>query len=240
MALTFGTDTVTGGGPYTHLFSINMATALAPCTTAYVEETNDVHRKYADMSAKSLSIDIPERGVIEATLDMVGTGLFVPGTMGIALPNIVTPSYLLGSDVGVSITPSGSIIGRQKGVAFKIDRGTAPFKGSGDGLVAKSNQYGKLTFSLDFTVMAQQTDDINILYENMTPCAISVATNVGLTQQLILNFPLSRLKATKLGNENDLVAWKCSIDQTTILQNGAAAALSATLINTCPTYLVPA
>jgi hypothetical protein len=244
MAFICGADTVSGAGPYTHLFSLPMNTALAPCTTVYVEDTADVHRKYTDLSAKSLSIDIPERGPIQASCDFVGTGKFFPGSFGIALPAPVQPTYLLGSDVEVSFTPSGgaltSFIGRQKGVSIKIDRGTAPFESSGDGLTAGSNQYGKLKFSVDLTVMAKSNDDVNGWFESMQSGSLSVFTSPGLAQQLIFSFPLVRMKTNKLGNENDLVAWKISFDETSMLQNGAAPALSPSIINTCPAYLVPA
>jgi hypothetical protein len=243
LALIFGTETVTGAGPYTHAFQINMASALAPCTTIYVEDTADVHRKYTDMSAKSIQIDIPERGPIQATLDMVGTGKFFPGTFSTALPGVLAKSFLLGSDIGVSITAAGaalSMIGRQSGLSFKFSRNTAPFKSSGDGLTAGSNQYGKLSFGVDLTIMAAPEDDVNGWYENMTELAVVIATNPGITPAINLSFPLARVKVNKLGNKDDLVAWQVSFDDTSILQNGAAPALTASITNDVPSYLIPA
>lgn len=244
LALACGQDVVTGAGPFTHSFSIPTISSLAPCTTAYVEETNDVHRKYPDMAAKSLQIDIPERGPIQATLDMVGTGRYIPGTLSTALPAPGTPDLLLGSDVIVTITPSGggadALSGRQVGISLKIDRSTAAFESSGDGLTAGSTQYGKLAFSLDMTVMAENTDDINTLYENLTLCSITVATNPALAHRFGVTFPNARVKTNKLGNKNDLVAWQISLDQGTIIQVGNTPAIQPFIINACPTYLVPA
>jgi hypothetical protein len=243
MALVFGTDVVTGPGPYLHTFAINMATSLAACTTVYVEDTDDVHRKFPDMAAKSIQIDIPERGVIQASLDMVGTGRFVPGSFSTALPGVMAKTFLLGSDVQVTITPQGvgavSFVGRTSGLSFKMDRGTKQFQSAGDGLTAGSVQYGTLGFGVDMTLMAQATDDVNGWFENGIPLSVKVATNPANAQQLILNFPLAMVKARKLGNKDNLVAYSLSFDQSTILQSGITPALSASIINTCAAYLLP-
>ncbi len=245
LALIHGQEVVTGvAAPYTHTFTIPALTSLMPCTTYYVEDTDDVHRKYTDMAAKMLSIDIPERGPLQATLEMVGTGQFFPGSMVAPLPAPSTPNLLLGSDIIVSITPSGGEVtpfnGRQVGVSIKIDRGSAAFESSGDGLRAGSVQCGKVQFSLDLTLMAQEADDVNGWFENSTELSVSLATNPALAYQFGMTFPAARFKTRKLGNQKDLVAWKLSLDQGTILQVGNAAAFSAFLINTCPAYLVPA
>jgi hypothetical protein len=243
LALIFGQEVVTGSAaPYTHAFSIQPISTTMPCTTIYCEDTADIHRKYADMSAKSLSIDVPERGPLQASLDMVGTGLFVPGSM-VALPAIGTPNYLLGSDFVAALTPSGgaavAMSGRQKSLSIKIDRGTAPFKASGDGLTAKSNQAGNLKFSVDLTVMANSTDDIEANYENNQLFSLSLATNPALAHQLILTFPNCYIKANKLGNQEDKVAWQLSFDESSMIQVGNTGALSASIINASPAYLAP-
>lgn len=245
LAFVFGQETVTGAGaPYTHVFTIPNITTNMPATTVYCEDTADIHRKYADMCAKALSIDIPERGPIQASLDMVGTGYYVPATIAAPLPAVPTPNYLLGSDFTATMTPSGGaaapMSGRQTGLSIKIDRGSAPFKASGDGMVAKSVQSGPLKFSVDLTVMANATDDVEGWYEGNQQMALSLATDPAKAFQLILNFPNAFIKMNKLGNKENKVAWQLSFDETSIIQAGNTAALSATIINSCPAYLVPA
>lgn len=244
LALTCGQEIVTGAGPYNHAFSIPAISAQMPCTTAYIEDTNDVHRKYPDMAAKALSIDIPERGPIQASLDMVGTGRFVPGTLGVALPAPVSPNLLLGSDIIVTLTPNGGaaapMTGRQAGISIKIDRGSAAFESSGDGLSAGSVQCGKLGLSVDLTIMAKDTDDVNGFYEAFTQLSVSIATNPANQYQFGVTFPNARVKANKLGNKNDLVAWQLSFDQGSLLQVGNTPAVQPFIINTCPAYLIPA
>jgi hypothetical protein len=244
LALLFGQDTATGAGPYTHNYSVPQVTATMPCTTVYVEETNDVKRKFQDMSMKSVSIDVPERGDITVSADMCGTGRWTEGAMAAGPPALLLPAYLLASDILVSITPTAgaleSFVGRQKGISIKLDRGTAPFQSSGDGLFAGSNACGDAKFSVDLTIAANSVDDVNGWFENGTRCAITIATNPANPLQLSFTWPSVRFKANKVGNTNNVTTWALSFDETTSLQVGATAAISAFVINNTAAYLIPA
>lgn len=244
MALTFGQEVVTGAGPYTHTFSVPNITATMPCTTLYVEETNDVKFKLPDMAAAKLSLTVPERGSISASLDMVGTGRRIAGAMVAALPALVPAIYLLGSDFVATITPAAGdavpFSGRQKSLSITLDRGSSAFKASGDGLTAGSVASGAGKFSVDLTVAAEATDDVNGWFESQTALAITLATNPALTYQMGFTFPLAYAKANKLGNTEDKVMWALQFDETTCLQSGAQAAISGFVINDTAAYLTPA
>ncbi len=245
LAFIFGQEIVTGAGaPFTHTFTVPQITSTMPVTTVYVEETAAVRIKMPDMAAKMLSLSVPERGSVMATLEMVGTGRWTPGTMVAALPAIVPPIYLLGNDVQVSITPSGGVlvpfVGRQKSLSIKLDRASTPFKSSGDGLFASSVQSGVTKFSIDLVIAALQTDEINGWFENRTPLAITIATNPANPIQFGFTFPAATVKTNKLTNDADKVMWQVAFDETTCVQNGAQAAISAFIINNTPAYLVPA
>ncbi len=243
LSLIFGQETVTGAGPYTHTFTLPATTATMPCTTIYTEETVDVKRKWSDMAAKMLSLDVAERGAVSASLDLVGTGLWTPGAMG-ALPDLITAIYLLGSDVIVTITPTGgaatSFSGRQKGLSLKVDRGSAPFLSSGDGLTAKSVASGDGKFSVDLNIAAEDTDDINGWFEAGTRLSITVATRVALPYRFGFTFPSVRVKANKVGNTESKVMWAISFDETTSISVGNQPAMSAFVINDTPAYLIAA
>jgi hypothetical protein len=122
-ALIFGQETDTGAGPYTHTFTIPNVTATMPATTIYIQETADQKYHLIDMSASSLSLTVPERGSVSASLDMVGTGKWNATAFSGSLPALVAANYLLGSDIQVSITPSGgslaSFIGRTKALTSR-------------------------------------------------------------------------------------------------------------------------
>jgi len=244
-AFVFGQETVTGvAAPFTHTFTVPNISATMPCTTIYVEETADVRFKLPDMAATSLSFEVPERGSITASCDLVGTGRYIPGAMAAALPALIAADYLLGSDFTVTITPSGGAAvpfsGRQKSLSIKLDRSAAPFKASGDGLTAGSVASGAGKFSISFTIAAEAADDINGWFENQIPLAITCATNPALTFQLGFSFPSAVVKANKLSNTEDKVMWSVEFDETSCLQVGDASAISAFVVTDCPAYLVPA
>lgn len=244
LALIFGQEIDTGAGPYyTHTFTVPAITATMPATTIYVEETAAIKRHFLDMAAASLSITVPERGAISAALDLVGTGKFTNGAFtGGVLPALVAANYLLGSDFLCTITPLAGAAtpfsGRQKNLSIKLDRGSAPFKASGDGLQAGSVASGAGKFSVDLTVAALVTDDVNGWFESNTQLAISLATNPALVNQFGFNFPAAYVKANKLGNVEDKVMWQLSFDETTCVQSGATAAISAFNIDAQAAWLV--
>lgn len=243
LSLCFGQEVVTGSAaPFTHTFTVPNISATMPCTTIYVEETNDVKYKLQDMAVSSVSIEVPERGAIMASADVVGTGRWTKGAMVAALPALVPANYLLGSDFTVTITPAAGAAtpfsGRQKSLSIKLDRQATPFKASGDGLFAGSVASGQGKFSLSFSVAAQAVDDINGWFENDTLLAITIATNPALMYQLGFTFPAAHVKTSKLANTEDKVMWQVELDETTCLQVGNAPAISAFVINNTPAYLI--
>ena len=243
LAFIFGQDAVVGAGPFTHTFTSPNITATMPCTTVYVEETVDVHRHIPDMAATSFTLDVPERGSLSCSLDLVGTGRWIPGSMN-ALPALVTASYLLGSDFLCTITPAGGAAvpfsGRQKNLSIKVDRSASAYQASGDGLYAGSVASGDVKFSVSITVAAEQADDVNGWFEQGIPLSIALATNPANQYQCGFIFPIARVKANKLTNTESKVTWALQFDETTCLQNGNQPAISAFIINQTPAYLVPA
>lgn len=251
MALLFGVETVTGvaPGPYTHTFSIPLIDATMQPTTIYVEETADQKFEMCDMCASSLSLTVPERGAITAALDMVGTGrskAYVMASMAATpqLPALAAANYLLGSDMQISITPSGGaatpFVGRQKSLSIKVDRQAKPFQSSGEGDVSSSVASGLTKFAIDFTVAANETDEVNGWFEDQTALAITIATNPANPFQVGFTFPAAYAKSNKLGNAEDKVMWALAFDETSCLQSGATPAISAFVINNTPAYLIGA
>lgn len=242
LSMIFGEEVDTDAGPYVHNYSVPAITATMPSTTIYTEDTAAVHRHFLDMAASSLSITVPERGAIQASLDMVGTGLYNNTTFTGALPDLVAAKYLLGSDFLATITPSGGgavpFSGRQKNLSIKLDRGATPFPSSGDGLTAGSVASGAGKFSVDLTIAALVTDDVNGWFESNQQLAIALATNPAQTYQLGFSFPAAYLKANKLGNVEDKVVWQLSFDETTCVASGSTAAISAFNIDDQAAWLV--
>jgi len=309
LSLLFGQETVTGAGPYNHLFTIPPIEATMTPTTMYIEETSDVKKYLLDMCASSLSLTVPERGSVTAALDMVGTGRWTPAAFGGALPALVLAKYLLGNDMQISAalapvdftgdtstgtntilnassivglaagqvlsgagipvgttivsavgstvtmsanatataagiaivaTPASNFVGRQKGLSIKVDRQAAPFESSGDGLYSSSVASGSTKYSVECSIAANSTDDVNGWFENQIPLALTVQTNPALAYGFGFTFPNALVKASKLANIEDKVIWGISFDETSCTQVGNTPAISAFVNNDTPAYLVAA
>jgi hypothetical protein len=247
MAFLFGQSVDSGAGPYRHAYTFPNINATLEPTTVYCEETNDVKYKVPDITIGALTLNIPARGRISTSVDLLGTGRWVPGAMAggpPALPALAAADYLKGSDMFLNILPAGGgnvlFNGRMRSGTAKLSNQSAPFESVGDGLYAGSVNSGIRKHSLDVQIAAQQADDVNGWFESGTLLNVSLATNPALANQLGLNWPAARVKANKLGNDKDLVIWGLSLDETTCYAQGGNPAVSAYVINGQAAYLIPA
>lgn len=102
-AFAMGSDTVTGSGPYTHVFKFLQSTNQMPVTSVYFQDTNDVKYQLPDLAISDVQITGKESGPLQAQWKMVGSGKNVDGN--VALPAVATPQFLFGSDADVLIGP---------------------------------------------------------------------------------------------------------------------------------------
>jgi hypothetical protein len=173
--------------------------------------------------------------------------MWVPGAMAAgapALPALGAADYLLGSDMLLTITPTGGVAtlfsGRFLSGTVKLDNQASAFKSAGDGLYAGSVNSGQRKHSLDVQIAALVTDDVNGWFEGGTLCNVSLATRATCTNQIGFSWPAANIKANKLGNQKDLVVWSLSFDETTCYAQGGNPAVSAYVINGQDKYLVAA
>jgi hypothetical protein len=176
------------------------------------------------------------------TASAVGTNLVITGSTGSA--GSATINTVTGTTLQVTMpayaAPAVPFVGRQKGLSVKVDRQAKPFQSSGEGLYSSSVASGQAKFSVDFTIAADEVDDVNGWFEQQIPLAITVATDPTKTYQVGFTFPLAYAKSSKLGNAEDKVMWALSFDETSCLQSGATPAISAFVINNTPAYLIGA
>jgi hypothetical protein len=137
-----------------------------------------------------------------------------------------------------SAVTSTPFVGRQHGLSIKIDRQAKPFQSSGEGLYSASVASGITKFSVDFTIAANETDDVNQWFETQEQLSITIATNPLNTYQMSFTFPLAYVKANKLTNTEDKVMWALSFDETSCVQSGSTPAIGAMAITNTPAYLV--
>lgn len=175
---------------------------------------------------------------------MVVTGTGIPANTTIVSASgstvVLSANATASGTVTFSAAATTSFVGRQKSLSIKVDRQSKPFQSSGDGLTSSSVASGQGKFSVDFTIAAQATDDVNGWFENQAQLSISIFTNPTLAYQFGFTFPIAFVKANKLGNTEDKVMWQLSFDETTCLQSGSQAAISAFVITDQQTFLVAA
>ncbi len=242
-AMAFGSDVVTGeASPYTHTCAYDETTRTAVATTAYVEDTDDVHTKIPDLALNDFTLTISEIGAIMAEFNLVGTGKIVASSMA-ALPALADETYLLGSDCVLTRGPAGalvSLLGRHMNSTFKWDNQLVPHKAPGLGLTAGFIRKGLPKFSLQTTIASKEADDVWTDFVNDAESKLIYTINSGAAAQLILTVSAAHLKSTKLGFDNDMTIWQLEYDETTSFKQGAVLPVSVQVINAVPAYLVAA
>jgi hypothetical protein len=104
LAFSMGAVTVSGAGPFTHLFKFVQATNQMPVTSVLMQDTTDVIYQLPDLAISDLQISGKESGPIQMQVKMVGSGKNVDGA--VAFPNLAqTPQFLFGSDTDILIGP---------------------------------------------------------------------------------------------------------------------------------------
>jgi hypothetical protein len=241
-AFCMGKDTVTGSGPYTHVFNFDESTRTAVPTTIYIEDTEAVHYKCPDMAVNDVTLTINDIGAIQAEMTMMGTGRQVMGSMA-ALPALGQETYLLGSDAALQFGPVGNtvpFIGRHMNTTFKAENQLTVHKAPGGGLLGIFVRKGNPKFSISTTIAAKDTDDIYTLFQNDTAAGFTLTVNSGAAAQLQISIPQVHLKTTKLGFDGDMTIWQLEADETTCYALSGVPPLTVQVINSVPTYLVGA
>lgn len=239
-AMTFGADVVTGTGPYTHTFNYDQTTRTSVATCLYVEDTADLHYKLPDMCMNDLTLTISEIGAIMADWNMVGTGLYVAGSMASGPPALSSETYILGSDCVPQWGPTGSLAtltGRVANATVKWDNQLQPVNAPGLGLYSSFVRKGKPKFSFDVTIRSTTPDDVftNFLADAST--GLTLTANSGASAQLIITLAAAHLKAAKLGFDGDMNIWQLSYDETTAFQSGSTLPVSVQVVNGVAAYL---
>lgn len=103
LAFCMGADTVTGAGPYTHVFKFLQSTNQWPVTTLLCQDTADVIFQALDMAIMDLTLTGMASGPLQAQMKMIGSGKTQDGA--VTFPALATPQYLFGSDGDILFGP---------------------------------------------------------------------------------------------------------------------------------------
>jgi hypothetical protein len=240
-AFCLGADTISGAGPYTHLFTFLQSTNQMPVTTVYFEETADVKTEYVDMAIMDLVISGAEKGPLSGQFQMVGSGRIVDGA--VANPALDMPTLLLGSDTDILLGPQGAPVSikeriRSWEVHFQVN--LIPHRAPGGGMFATMHKIDSQRATPRLRIAAKDADDIRTLFLNDTIQELQINTNSGAAAQLKIKFPGIYLSANQLGADGNEEVWQIETDENSVMKAAGVNLVEVTAINSQATYLVGA
>jgi hypothetical protein len=240
-AFCMGADTISGAGPFTHLFTFLQSTNQMPVTTLYFEDTADIKYELADMAISDLSFSGASNGPLSTQFSMVGSGRLVDGA--VANPALNTPTMLLGSDTDILIGPQGapvSIKERIRGWDVRIQSSLAPHRAPGGGLFSTMHKIQQQRASVSLRIAAKDVDDVRTLFLNDTLRELQINTNSGASAQLKFKFPGLYLSAAQIGADGNEEVWQVESNERSVIKSGVNNLVEVTVINGQATYLVGA
>lgn len=233
---------VTGAGPYTHVFKPLNSTRQARGTTLYVEDTAAIKTKWLDMVGVELTISGSGSGVLQASLSMVGSGKFTDGAMGGGPPAAPTPTMLLASDTDILIGPAAGAVSIKQYIrqwSYKITRQVEIFRSPGNTLFAVQANVEKLRASFSFVARAKDTEvagDLRTIALADTVREVQFVTNSGASAQLTAKFPACYIRQQP-SLDGNFVSWNVDASEEDCQKSGANEVIEVTAINAQATYL---
>jgi len=241
LPMTLFQKVVTSGiGPFTHLFTFEVATNIAAVTSLWAQDSNDLKYKLHDLAATQLSISGAQQGPLQASIQMIGSGRHTDGTL--ALPALPTPVYLVGSDTDILIGPQAapvSIKERVRSWEVTFVSGIAPHRAPGGGLFSSFHKIGLHRATARLGVAAKDVDDIRTLFLGDTKRELQINTNSGAAAQLNIKFPAIFFSGWSLSNDGIEIVHQLEASEQDVLKE-AGNLVELTAINSQATYLVGA
>ncbi|MBZ5629824.1 MAG: hypothetical protein LAO06_13275 [Acidobacteriia bacterium] len=239
-AFALGASADSGPGPYTHVFTPDLSTNIAPVTTAYFEETADIKYKVQDLAINSLKMSGGAIGTVMCSADLVGSGRHLDGAIVAGVPALPTNVYLMGNQSDIQIGAPGSTASIKERVkSWEVDwsQNVIPHYAPGGGLYASFTERGLPTMKFMATVMAKDTDDIRTLLLNDTEQEVKIILNNGAAAQMTIDFPSIYLSAAVKNADGDKVVWQIESDEQAIRKSGVNQPIQVTVINSVAAYL---
>lgn len=231
-----------GVGPFTHLFTYELATRIAPVTTIYFADTADIKYKMQDLVGISLTISGSDRGPLQFQLELMGSGRHLDGAIG-ALPALAAQTLLLGSDTDILLGAPGasaSIKERIRSWSAQFVSGAAHHRAPGGGKFSSFAKIGLQRATVQLGIAAKNVDDIRTLNLNDTLQELKINTNSGASAQLNIEFPNLHFRAPQLAVDGIEQVWNVTAEEQDVLKAAALDYVKATVINGLSTYLVGA
>jgi len=238
LAFCMGNVVTTGVGPYVHTIKFEAANFIAPVTTVYGEDASAIKTKWPDLAVAQLKLSGGEKGPLQFSVELVGSGNFTDIAMG-ALPALPAPVYLLGSDTDILLgAPAGAVSIKERVRSWEVTlvTGVEQHRAPGGGLVSSFAKLGIRRATVSLTVAAKDTDDIRTLEVNDTLQELQVNTNSGTAAQLTLKFPNLYFRATPQADKLEQV-WKLDASEADVMKGAALEPFQAVVTNSETAYL---
>jgi hypothetical protein len=246
LAMALGRDVVTGSAaPYTHALNFLDSSTIAQATTIYAQDTQALAYQLVDMGLSQLTITSSGTGSLKFKATFLGTGRTVDGALS-SMPTPVQRQRLYGSDsqilMGVSTGAYSSMYPRVKSWELTIDAGIAEERPSGSGLYASHLTVSMPKVKFKFVVAANSADDFYGWKRNGTQLGLTCNTNSGGgTSALNITLPNFTLDENcALSDAGGESVWTVDLGENDILQIGVVPCVTATVVNSQPSYLVAA
>lgn len=241
LAMCMGNETFTAGAPApnTHLLKWADTGAPAPLTNVYIEDAPGLKRIFEDMSLTKVVLSGTDKGSIMAKASFIGTGRYTDHAIA-ALPALPNAQYLYGSDSIVSIGPAGapvSMFPRVLSWEATFDHQNDLFRACGGGVYPVFPRYGNPSVALKIVIAVDTTSDVRDWMMNQTDLEAKIVVTSGAAI-LTLDYPHVIIPKSDLGEQDKYVIYTVELDQESMLKEGAAEVVTATMVDPQTAYLV--
>ncbi|MBZ5597455.1 MAG: hypothetical protein LAN83_03960 [Acidobacteriia bacterium] len=227
--------------PYTHTIKFQQTTGNALATTIYSEDSDPLKRKFIDVGINVAEFSGSGRGVVQARLDMIGSGKATDGAIA-NMPALPTIKQLLASDAAFSIGNPGAATAidpdRVLSWTVTLTQDITPFKGPGSVLYGTRLQIGHPSCKLAMTIAAKETDDLvtRFLGDTETEVQINIATAADC--ELDFLFPSIYLSAAQPATDTNDVVIQVESNEDSLIKKANTEIVQVTAKNNVPAYLV--
>src|SRR4051812_11722458 len=243
MAFIMGSKVTTGAGPFTHTFSFDTSTNIAPVTSIFFQDTADVKYKTPDLAMVEVTIAGGPTGEVTVSFSMVGSGRHTDAPAFAVPAAPAAPVYLLSSDTDILLGAQGgaaTIKERVRSWQVKLSSGITQHRGCGGGLYSTMVKWGLQRATVQLAVAAKDTDDIRTLKVNTTLRELQININSGAAAQLNMKFPGLYLTAMQNNVDGNEIIFNLESDDRGVIKSGGNEIFTAVAINSQANYLVGA
>jgi hypothetical protein len=241
LAFLFGKVVTAGTDPYTHTFTPDLSTTVAPVTTIYLEDTAAVKFKAQDIAVASVEFSGGPFGVLQMAMELIGSGRH--SDVAMTPPALVDPVFLLANNTDILLGPQAGAVSIKELVrswSVRFESQMEDYRHPGSGLFSGFHRRGNLRARVSLTVAEKDTDALRTLFVADTVRELQINTNTAANSQLNFKFPKIRFRVSPPAAEGNFIVRTLEADESGIQKDATAEFVEAVAVNNQATYLVGA